>query len=194
MFLHQEYLKRHKIDADWVGYPAKGTLIFRSINPDRHRWVLMSFQQQGPEYHPQEFTITTIVPKRNASGLSGHQRQHRMKWDDFEVWVKRYMAKAHKLRIVKDPTEKELTLWEIFVYCNDQWFADWGFAYKKILFRTLNLELSLEERSEFFSQMMDMMGSSYPKMLRQFDSNMSCYKEDGWIGKNGKRLLNSNDQ
>jgi hypothetical protein len=193
MFLHQEYLKRHKIDADWVGYSAKGTLIFRSTNPDRHRWVLLSFNQQGPEYHPQEYIITTIVPKRNNGALNGHQRQHRMKWDDFEVWVKRYMNKAHKLRIVSDPTEKELTLWEIFVYCNDQWFADLGFAYKKVLFRTLNLESSLEERSEFFGQMMDIMGNIHPKMLRQFDSNMSCYKEDGWIGKNGKRLLNGND-
>ena len=193
MFLHQEYLSRNKIDSSWVGYPAKGTLIFRSNNPDRHKWVLMTFSQQGPDYHPQEYSITTTIPKRNCGGINGHSRQHKMKWDAFEGWIKQYVAKAHKLKIVKNPIERELTLWEIFVYCNDHWFSDWGFAYKKILFRTLNLELTLEDRSTFFSQMMNMMGNSYPKMLRQFESNMSCYKEDGWIGENDKRLLSSND-
>jgi hypothetical protein len=193
MFLHEEYLKRHGVDADWVGYARAGTLVFRSTDPNRHRWVLMSFTQKGPDYHPQEYSITTTVPRRNSGHLNGHQREHRIKWDEFELWVKEYMTKAHKLRIVKDPDESELTLWEIFVYCNDHWFSTWGFAHKKMLFRTLDLGLPLEERTEFFKAMMEVMRNYYSKMHRQFESNMAAYKQDGWIGKNAKSLLNSND-
>tara|TARA_Y100000034_G_scaffold43496_2_gene53057 strand:- start:1509 stop:2087 length:579 start_codon:yes stop_codon:yes gene_type:complete len=191
MFLHQEYLNRHDIDVGWMGYPLNGTLVFRSTNPDRHRWLLLSFQQCGPEYHPQQYNVDIVTPKRNNGDIGGHRRRFSILWDDFEVWVRRYITKAHKLRMVKDPAERELTLWEVFVYCNDQWFADWGFAYKKVLFRTLNLELPLEKRKEHFVAMKDML-RQYPKMLQRFESNASHYQEDRWIGENDEKLFNSN--
>lgn len=204
MFLHQEYLNRHKIDAGWMGYPNSGSLVFRSTDPDRHRWLLLHFQKEGPEYHPQTYKVDTIVPKRNVGEIGGHRKRHIIKsngnnnngilWDEFEVWMRRYITKAHKLRMVKDPIERELTLWEVFVYCNDNWFADWGFAYKKVLFRTLNLDRSLDERRDQFNAMKDILRSAHPKTLRRFQSNAAHYQEDGWIEENDKRLLNSNSQ
>lgn len=206
MFLHQEYLSRHQIDAGWMGYPTNGTLVFRSVNPDRHRWLLLSFIKQGPEYHPQEYRVETVVPKRNCGehsgphGICGTTRRHVLDeddsgilWDSFEVWIRKYISKAHKLRMVRDPVERELTLWEMYVYCNDSRFANWGFAFKKLLFHTLDLEQSVEKRRLRLKELKSVMKAHSPKMLQRFELCVSNYKEDKWIGENEKRLLNSND-
>lgn len=196
MFLHQEYLKRHKIDAGWMGYPKTGSLVFRSIDPNRHRWLLLSFRREGPDYHPQEYIIHTTIPKRDNGQFRGYQKNYRIKWDEFEIWLKRYVTNAHKLRMVKNFTEKQLTLWEIFVYCNDQWFAEWGHSYKKTLFKTLDLNSSLKERKKHFEHLMEVMSSnaSYAKMRHSFETNLSQFREDGWIEENGKKLLHCNGQ
>lgn len=164
-----------------MGYPQSGSLVFRSINPDRHKWLLLTFQKDGPEYHPQRYRIDTIVPSRNHGSIGGYRSKHDVQWDDFELWIKNYILKSHKLRIVQDEKERQLTLWEAFVFCNDSYFSEWGFSDKKKLFKTLDLNATVDARYEHYNDAIKTLYAHNQRTHRQFEHSAIAYLKDGWI-------------
>lgn len=187
MFLHQEYLKRQNIDIDWTAFPSSGSLVFRSAEPKRNRWVLVNFDKEGPDYHPQTYRIHTIVPLRNhgggGNGIGGYSKRHKITWESLDDWISKFIVKAHKLRIIKDPLEKKLTLWEAFVFCNDNMLATCKTQDRRILFKTLDPSLSFEERSKNLDQLIRDYNSSDYNIGYAFESNLSQYNNDQWINR-----------
>jgi len=169
MFLHQEYLDRSGIDIAWMGHPSKANLILRSSNPYRYRWVIVQFHLSGPDTHPKKYDISYLVPKKhNIKGPFVSKKQS-VFWDQFDYTLSSWLHRAkRKFKILRTKEEREIALWEMFVYTSEDSFAKLSYETRKCLCNSLDPRVAIEERHKSFVAMQDALESRYSKMYMAF--------------------------
>ncbi len=173
MFLHQEYIQRNGLDIDWIGHPQRACLILRSNNAFRHRWVIVQFHVNGPDFHPKHYDLTVSVP-RKANPKAGinfgfSTKKYKIQWDQLDYTLRSWLKRASKkFRVVKSKHERELTLWEMFVSTHDSMLSKVPFETKKSLAVSIHPSIPLEERYNSYQSVLSVLENRYSKTFLNF--------------------------
>lgn len=129
MFLHEEYLKRHSIDLNWVTYVRRAYVIYDCVNspfrypdivPPGERYGLLRIERGQRKNGPGPFDFTRLKTYRTGI-LPEMDGQQVVEWNDYESVLNELME-----TILPIGKEKGFILfWEMLLYSYDADFAKW---------------------------------------------------------------------
>lgn len=145
MRIFEEYLKRHNIDVPIVHHCNVGTLILKA---DGFEWMVMEIRWISHDYHPGQYSIEINTPIHdgyiNDCVFTKNSPVYK-KWDEYENFLLGTSV-YNKFKPVSDPKEIIMTVWEMFVYSCDSWFAKKDSVVKQLLFESLDKDNSIDLR------------------------------------------------
>jgi len=123
-YIIEEYINRNQLKLDWFIHVDRGCAIFRSRDPSRYRWLILQVEQKGVEHHPKNYEVSIRIPKHDGMskppGTPYHTRIETIGFDQFDPVMRKLFSQLMlKMRPVLDPIERELTLWEMFIFSHD---------------------------------------------------------------------------
>lgn len=127
MHLHEEYIKRHKIDIPVVLYKQRSTVLLRSQNTP-YRWRILAFRWRELDNHPGFWEIFY-----NEAVHNGHEIKTLVNdvykievchWNKYESSVYFMISRVLADEFVAiEPEEQVLAVWQIFLMMYDSWLA-----------------------------------------------------------------------
>lgn len=166
MFLHEEYIHRHRLEVPVIHYDLHNKILLRRENPSN--WRIMTLDWEFEYGHPGYWHCTFIEPIHASYHKSRNWRQlfrpRRVYWDQYDEFFKRLAADHNEWQVATQPMERELFCWEVLVYTCDNWFAQSEMMrnrrFIRLLSSSLNNKLSLEGRWENFQEAVCMIDKS----------------------------------
>lgn len=183
MYLVEEYINRHQLNVEWVGHVDKVSMIFRSKNPMRFRWMIVHANLTGQNHHPYYYDVNFLIPKMNKE--VSREREYapskpssngpfkivkdKVNHDQFEYFIRSLMKKSlKKFNFLKTKEERELALWEMFVFTSDRNLAVLPFETKNSIARSVDPTASVADRYKSLMSVMDILETRYAKIYMPF--------------------------
>lgn len=125
MRLHEEYIKRHKLDVPVVRFDHKAN-VFLKLNESPH-WAVYNVDWVWGHNCPGDFhtSLNCVIHNAYQSGeFFLPFRDHVVSWDDWESHIIKESTTFKVLgwRAVSEQ-ERTLALWQMFLYAYDGWVA-----------------------------------------------------------------------
>lgn len=169
MLLQEEYLMRNSItDVPIVNYITNGSILLKIDNGYLLMTITWKEHDRGPgSYHISYHTPIHDGYLKNCYFNKIEKFDREIEWDEYYS----YILSWSKNNVIPVCGDKEVILaaWEIFVFCCDGMFVDYSnHAFEKLIYRSLNDEITLDERFQGYQECMVYMSSEIPALLRSF--------------------------
>jgi hypothetical protein len=177
MRLYEEYFRRHSIlDVPIVHHCFSGSLILKTTDHSvwQSNWVVVSINWIKDDHHPGHYCITTKIPIHNGF-LNENNRYNNFfifpsyvnkNSDEYEDFFFDWCDNLKSVIPITDSEELILSIWEMFVFCHDDFFVKQSKQIKIILFESLDKNNSMHDRNESRKKIIDFISTNYPKTLR----------------------------
>lgn len=185
MQLYEEYLDRHDVGTKVLHHVKRGSLFLKLPFEDPkkakratkkkssmgHHWspmprnstrwnVITVEWNHEPTYHPGKYYCNIMAPRHDSANrrnctfdvIVERKIVHYDEWDSY--WAN-WLKGTAKQTVVHGKDEVLLAAWEMFVFCNDTYFS--RRPYEDKLFRSIDSELSVEDRKSAFSEVRELM-------------------------------------
>lgn len=134
MTLYKEYFQRHAISMSMAEHCSNGTLIFKKLTDAGFQWTVLKINWQTNNRGPGWYNIYLYRPRRqgglgnkvNGPILFDVLTHKEIKWDQYENFMIELINNIdlETETIIKDFKEIICAFWEMFVYSNDDYFAN----------------------------------------------------------------------
>lgn len=198
MYLHEEYIHRHKLNVPVVLYKNRTVLLLRRQNPAN--WRILTMEWQFDYGHPGYWYSMMVEPihasfrrSRNFNHVFRPQQVYFDKYDEFLNNI----IKDHKdWEPVGKEEDRGLFCWELLLYICDNWFSQCSLRndreFTKCLFNSLDKNASLVSRWEEYQDAWSMVDEA--SIIDFFEFNVNNYHNSGseWLAelfKNGPQNI-----
>lgn len=191
MRLHEEYFRRHNIrDIPIVNHCSQGAVMLRTTDPDiwQNRWILVTLKWVEHPQHPGSYNVEFLVPIHDGESrgkLFSRLPSVELEWDEYEDYILDWTKNLRGVVAVRGHKNIVLTAWEMFVYCYDGWFRRQHADLKELLFRSIDEDLSLEDRYIGYQDTLIHLSTHHPAVLKAWKyevlSQVQCYSD--WLAK-----------
>jgi hypothetical protein len=152
MRLAEEYTRRHHLKGiPLVEHCHYTSLILQATNPARwgSRWLVLYVRWVEDLYHPGRYAIRLCRPNHDGfvkNNLFEPLKEVECWWDQYEQFLLDWLEDLHDVKPIRGQKEITLSAWEIFLFCYDGWFVYQPGHVKEKVYRSIDEELSLQER------------------------------------------------
>lgn len=157
--LCQEYLKRNKIDGDFVFHCKKNTIFLKSIysskNPYLYSWRIFTVIWREQERHPgfYDFSLSQVFHNgiKNNIFLKQIEKLDMIFFEEYEKNILDFVQKIKKDGFYATSYNSQtLSAWEIFLIMCDSWFArNSDKILMSLIEKTIDKSLPISNRLEF---------------------------------------------
>jgi hypothetical protein len=158
MYIDEEYRKRHQLSCPLIKRPTssgwccffkhgKGTDLSQVVSKEvRIPYTLFSVEVGHEAHVPPFYYFRWSIPhySRRDSNLFYHYYSEKVEWDSYESVLSNLNHFGQE--IITDPSEIKRISWEICLYYSDSSITSLPYSLKREIWRTLDLNLSLDER------------------------------------------------
>lgn len=171
MFLCEEYIKRHKLDIDFIKHVNWGCLFYQTMPG---QWKVLTISWKEPANHPGYYLLNQLQPiKFNLSDGQFFKKNNETVFyvDDYEKLI--YENTKDIIRCPKNEDEIINAAWEIGLYIFDSLIA------KQVSSYVCNLGGDLREFNDF----MQWLVNKVPEFHKFWHGEMSLYVDShlNWL-------------
>jgi len=167
MRLNEEYLQRHNIVVPTIRHVSLGYLVLRYPGENFFDWDVVAIEWEEPTSHVGTYHLKFFRPhKTDIDSNFLHQigEDIVLRWDEYEDFMWTWSKSLQQGAIISDPMQLVLTVWEMYVYSHDAYFADNYSHLSDLLFQSLDFNSSLAHRYD-----------GYVRFLKSVDTKRSPF-------------------
>jgi hypothetical protein len=194
MQLFKEYLLRNDIYSPIIEHCRESTLVLHCAKPKddfKSFWLFLNIKWTEDPYHPNFYNFTCKYPIHNGYKKDKIFAKHNfceiVNWDEYEDflnnWILHAVNENNFVPIKGSKVYKTLSIWEVFIYCYDSFFVEHGTELQDLIYKTIDLDKSLEERYVCYQEALLYFSSNYPHLLKvwkyEFSFILNFYAE--WL-------------
>lgn len=178
-----EYFKRHNINVPLVQHCTSGTIVLKSKIPyNEYRWVIFDcdwildshhgvyqFKYRMPNHdaYQRGLFFKKVQPYGNSDWNLGSQQVVGQYWDEYEEYILRWVDRTREIYSpIIDNKDIILSLWEMFVYCYDGWIINQNGYFKDLIFKSVDLEVSQNNRYVAYQDTLKFFTEHFPAILK----------------------------
>jgi hypothetical protein len=169
MYLQEEYIQRHGLtDVAVINHVTNGSILLKMDQG----YILMTISWKESQSSPGHYYINYYTPIHDGYARSRYFHkipdvERELDWDEYNSFI--YNWSKGQIDPVIGDKEVILAAWEVFVYCCDGWFVDYGTqTLEKLIFRSLDAESSIDQRFQGYQEALVLMSTEFPAMLKAF--------------------------
>jgi hypothetical protein len=174
MHLHEEYIRRNKLDVPVILYSHKSRVFFKNKSAP-YKWGILTIFWHEPDRHPGFFEMKCASAQHDGYKdnklVIDEIRSQWWHWDEYEKMLMKLIHWAKEKSLVAlELREQILAAWQIFLIMYDSWLAEnMDLSFFKYVGITLDPTHSLDEREA---------------ACKQAQTKLSGHKEvyEGWTG------------
>jgi hypothetical protein len=182
--LFDEYLQRHNLSYIGPRHCSSGALILRA-DPTiwNHHWLLIKIKWLTDVQHPGTYQIHFDAPIHNSENLSScfsnELNPITLQWDEYDNWLLDWAGCVQSVEPIARKTKRGweviLVLWEIFVFCFDNWFSQQSSIIKEKLFQSLDEEETIKLRYKNYQEILLFLQQQFPNIWKIWNSDFLEY-------------------
>lgn len=178
MRLSEEYLKRRSVALPLVRHDTNSAVILRTHDPLywQSRWIVVTIRWRDGGFHPGTFLIEYQYPVHNGFEKGRFFNRYNVKelqWEEYEEYFLSWSQGIHGTTAAgRTDREIVLALWEMFVYCCDGWICKQNPDYRYGLDKSLDTDLSLEQRYLGYQNCLIYLTARHPAVLKAWKYEM----------------------
>lgn len=188
MKLFEEYLSRHNIiDIPLVHHCNHAFLLLKNDKS----WSLLSIDWLPHDRHPGHYVIKIQKPVYDGyliGKLFTTAVYAEVKWNEYENYLLNQCSFFSGLKPIASKNAV-ISAWEIFVYTHDSWFSKQNYQIKDKLFKSLDNELSFEERYSAYQDAAMLISTHQPAIMHswKYELLLKLQNQAMWL----EALINS---
>jgi len=200
MHLHEEYIRRHKLDVPVIRYNQRSKILLR--NDSLPNWRILSLDWQSDYAHPGYWLCSLIEPIHASFGRDRNWRQlfrpRQIFWDQYDGFMKSLAADHCGWTVTQNQLDSELFCWEVLLYTCDNWVSHnmrENRAFLKNMAMSIDKKFSLDDRLASFQEAFRIVQNTSMSVAEFYSYNICNHHGDGqkWfselISNESKKLL-----
>lgn len=179
MHVHEEYIKRHKLNVPLIKYPEFVSVILKK----EFSWQILTCEWHEATTHPGKYHFRWLKPIYNScmdrEWFEDVLIIEPMYWDEYEAFVNYWLKtlrfmESPSFQAATTPIEIALATWEMFLFVHDDWIA---FNIKQnkfydLVYESTNSSKDTYDRYQSYTEASDMIENG---MLEDFQFRVSSY-------------------